>query len=101
MAAQLSFGQISARLMQYSDVSEHQISFVYGGDIWIMPKAGGTAIQLTHSPGEESWPKFSPDGKYLAYSASYNGNVDVYQTAPLKMTPAPEREDRTARELGS
>ncbi len=34
-----------------------QITFVYGGDIWVMPKAGGTAIQVTHSPGEESWPK--------------------------------------------
>ena len=43
-----------------------------------MPKTGGTAIQLTHSPGEESWPKFSPDGKSIAYSASYNGNMDVY-----------------------
>jgi len=78
VAAQLSFGQISAKLMRYSDVSDQQITFVYGGDIWIMPKTGGTAIQLTHSPGEESWPKFSPDGKFLAYSASYNGNVDVY-----------------------
>ena len=77
-AAQLSFGQISARLMRYSDVSDHQITFVYGGDIWIMPKTGGTAIQVTHSPGEESWPKFSPDGKFIAYSASYNGNQDVY-----------------------
>lgn len=76
--AQLSFGQISAKLMRYSDVSDQQITFVYGGDIWIMPKTGGIAIQLTHSPGEESWPKFSPDGKSLAYSASYNGNVDVY-----------------------
>jgi len=34
---------------------------VYGGDIWISSKEGGTAIQLTHSPGEESWPRFSSD----------------------------------------
>lgn len=77
-ATQLSIGQINARLMRYADVSEHQITFVYGGDIWIMPKGGGTAIQLTHSPGEESWPKISPDGLSIAYSASYHGNVDVY-----------------------
>jgi len=64
--------------MRYSDVSEQQISFVYGGDIWIMPKEGGTALQLTRSPGEESWPKFSPDGKELAFTASYHGNQDVY-----------------------
>jgi tricorn protease len=75
---QFSFGQINARLMRYADVSDQQIAFVFGGDIWIMPKEGGTALQITRSPGEESWPKFSPDGQYLAYSASYHGNQDVY-----------------------
>ncbi len=73
-----AYGQISAKLMRYMDVSDTQITFVYGGDIWILPKAGGTAIQVTHSPGEESWPRFSPDGQYIAYTASYNGNQDVY-----------------------
>ncbi len=72
------YGQISAKLMQYADVSNTQITFVYGGDIWIMPKTGGTATQVTHSPGEESWPRFSPDGKYIAFTANYNGNQDVY-----------------------
>src|SRR5210317_2083034 len=70
--------QISAKLMRYMDVAENQITFVYGGDIWIVSKAGGTAIQITHSPGEESWPKFSPDGKHIAYTARYNGNSDVF-----------------------
>ncbi len=70
--------QISAKLMRYMDVSETQITFVYGGDIWIVAKNGGTAMQITHSPGEESWPKFSPDGKHIGYTASYNGNSDVF-----------------------
>ena len=70
--------QISAKLMRYMDVSETQIAFVYGGDIWIVSKTGGTAMQITHSPGEESWPKFSPDGKQLGYTARYNGNSDVF-----------------------
>ncbi len=73
-----AFGQISAKLMRYMDVSDDQITFVYGGDVWIAPKTGGTAIQITHSPGEESWPKFSPDGKEIAYTARYNGNSDIY-----------------------
>ncbi len=73
-----SFGQISAKLMRYMDVSDTQITFVYGGDVWIVSKTGGTAIQVTHSPGEESWPRFSPDGKFIAYTASYHGNNDVY-----------------------
>jgi len=72
------FGQINAKLMRYMDVSETQIVFVYGGDIWVMPKNGGTAMQVTHSPGEESWPKFSPNGSEIGYTASYNGNQDVY-----------------------
>ena len=73
-----AYGQVSAKLMRYMDVSDTQITFVYGGDIWVMPKEGGTAIQVTHSPGEESWPRFSPDGKFIAYTANYNGNADVY-----------------------
>jgi len=55
---QNAVAQISAKLMRYTDVSETQITFVYGGDIWIAPKTGGTALQITNSPGEESWPKF-------------------------------------------
>jgi len=78
LAVQLSSGQVSARLMRYADVSDTQIAFVYGGDIWLMSKDGGTAHQLTHSLGEESWPRFSPDGKEIAFSASYNGNLDLF-----------------------
>jgi len=70
--------QINAKLMRYMDVSDTKICFVYGGDIWIMSRDGGPAVQVTHSPGEESWPRFSPDGSSIAYTASYNGNEDIY-----------------------
>ncbi|MEM9673603.1 MAG: PDZ domain-containing protein [Bacteroidota bacterium] len=70
--------QINAKLMRYPDVSATHITFVYGGDIWIVPKAGGRAVQVTHSPGEESYPKFSLDGSEIAYTASYNGNSDIF-----------------------
>lgn len=73
-----SFSQINAKLMRYMDVSDTQIAFVYGGDIWTVAKEGGMAVQLTRSPGEESWPRFSPDGKSLAFTASYNGSQDIY-----------------------
>lgn len=73
-----TMAQISAKLMRYVDVSENEFAFVYGGDIWLMPKTGGQAVQITHSPGEESWPRFSPDGTEIAFTASYNGNADVY-----------------------
>lgn len=78
----MSAAQIDARLFRYPDVSQSQIAFVYGGDVWIVPKTGGTAMKLTSSTGEESYPKFSPDGKTLAFSATYDGNTDVY-TMPV------------------
>jgi tricorn protease len=78
LLASNAYGQINAKLMRYVDVSDTQITFVYGGDIWLLPKAGGTAIQVTHSPGEESWPRFSPDGKSIGFTANYDGNADVY-----------------------
>ena len=77
--ADTAAGQISAKLMRYMDVSDTQIAFVYGGDIWTVPKQGGQATQLTRSPGEESWPRFSPDGQYIAFTALYNGSSDIYK----------------------
>ena len=70
--------QIDARMLRYPAVSKTQIAFVYAGDIWLVGKDGGAAVRLTSSPGEESFPRFSPDGTKVAYSASYDGNVDVY-----------------------
>src|SRR5258705_8872953 len=77
-----AIAQIDARLFRYPDVSATQIAFVYGGDIWIAPKSGGTANRITSSTGEEAYPRFSPDGKTLAFSATYDGNTDVY-TMPV------------------
>ena len=73
-----SKAQIDARLLRFPDVSQTHITFVYGGDIWTVEKTGGTAVRITSTPGEESHPKFSPDGNTIAYSANYHGNTDVY-----------------------
>jgi tricorn protease len=70
--------QVDARMLRYPDVSATQIAFVYAGDIWVVPKAGGTAHRLSSPLGEESFPRFSPDGRRLAFSANYDGNQDVY-----------------------
>ena len=70
--------QISGSLMQYPDVSETHITFVYGNDVWIAPKSGGNANRLSSPDGSESYPRFSPDGSMIAYSANYHGNSDVY-----------------------
>jgi len=78
LCSTFAFAQIDARMFRQPSVSKDQIAFVYAGDIWLVPKKGGTAVRLTSSPGEESFPRFSPDGTRIAYSASYDGNVDVY-----------------------
>ena len=70
--------QISASLMQFPDVSETHITFIYGDDVWIVAKAGGIAHQLSSPEGFESYPRFSPDGSMIAYTANYQGNSDVY-----------------------
>src|SRR4051812_4984675 len=69
---------ISARLFRYPDVSATQIACVYAGDIWVAPKSGGYAQRLSSPKGEELFPRFSPDGSEIAFSANYDGNMDVY-----------------------
>src|SRR5580704_327960 len=59
---------IDARMMRQPDVSATQIAFVYAGE----------AVRLSSPRGEESFPKFSPDGSQLAFSGDYDGNLDIY-----------------------
>ena len=70
--------QVSARLMRFPDVSETHIVFSYGNDIWIVSKEGGVANRLSSPSGQEQFPKFSPDGSQIAFTANYEGNSDVY-----------------------
>ena len=46
-------------------------------NIWLVPTAGGAAIQLTQS-GHDSGPAWSPDSKSLAFISSRDGNPQVY-----------------------
>jgi len=80
--------QIDARMLRYPDVSETQIAFVYAGDIWVVSKEGGAARRLSSPPGEEAFPRFSPDGTRIAFMANYDGNPDVYVIPTLGGTPA-------------
>jgi len=70
--------QVNAKLIQYPDVSEDNICFTYGDDLWMVPKAGGDAYRLISPVGREIRPKFSPDGTTVAYQANYDGNMDIY-----------------------
>jgi tricorn protease len=70
--------QMDARLMRYPDVNKDLIAFVYAGDIWSVATSGGDANRLTSHKGMELFPKISPDGQWIAFSAEYSGSRQVY-----------------------
>jgi tricorn protease len=65
-------------LMRNPTLSRTHIVFVYAGDLWIVPRDGGEASRLTSGIGVETTPFFSPDGRTVAFTGEYDGNVDVY-----------------------
>ena len=67
-----------ARLLRQPDVSARHVAFVHANDVWIVDRDGGEARRLTTFPGAETSPHFSPDGKLVAFTGEYDGNVDVY-----------------------
>ncbi|MEQ1891964.1 MAG: PDZ domain-containing protein [Planctomycetota bacterium] len=69
---------LDTRLLEQPAVSARHVAFVYAGDLWVAPLAGGAPRRLTTHPGQESRPRFSPDGLTLAFSGQYDGNTDVY-----------------------
>jgi len=98
MAPMLAQAQVNARLLRQPDVSATQVTFVYGGDIWVVAKQGGLAHRLSTPAGEESFPRFSPDGTQIAFTGNYEGNEDLYVIpveggTPLRIThhPDPDR----------
>src|SRR5215471_20293649 len=59
-------------------MSKTDIVFSYAGDLWRVPRDGGVATRLTSGAGFETEATFSPDGKTLAFTGEYDGNVDVF-----------------------
>ena len=65
-------------LLRFPDVHDDTIVFVHGEDIWSAPARGGEGTRLTVHDGAERFPKFSRDGKLIAFTGAYDGNSDVY-----------------------
>jgi len=76
----LAFAQESqeGRLMRFPDVYKDKVVFYYGGDLWLASTSGGVARRITSGQGRELFPKFSPDGKWIAFTGQYDGNFNVY-----------------------
>ena len=67
-----------ARLLRFPATNGTDIVFSYAGDLYTAPIAGGEARRLTSHVGYEIFPRFSPDGKTIAFTGEYDGNREVY-----------------------
>jgi tricorn protease len=78
----LSFASIvfarEAKLVRYPSYSNGRIAFTYLADIWVADENGGNVQRLTVNRARDAYPRFSPDGKWIAFSSDRNGNLDVY-----------------------
>lgn len=66
------------RLLTQPAVSKSHIAFIYAGNLWVAGVDGKNVRRLTSGEGVASNPVFSPDGTLIAFSAQYDGNIDVY-----------------------
>src|SRR2546426_834191 len=66
------------KLLRFPDVHGDKVVFTYGGDLWLASTSGGSAARLTAHPGLELFAKFSPDGKWIAFTGQYDGDEQVY-----------------------
>lgn len=76
---------------RYPSIGGGAIVFASEGDLWRVPAGGGVAMRLTAHEGEERFPRVSPDGAWIAFTAQYEGNDDVYVMPagggePLRLT---------------
>ncbi|MEX1025199.1 MAG: PDZ domain-containing protein [Planctomycetota bacterium] len=86
-----------AALLRFPDVSATEIVFRYDGDLWLVAKEGGVARRLTTVEGNESLPRFSPDGSEVAFMGGYEGGTDLYRLRiaagrPVRVTHHPGQE---------
>lgn len=67
-----------ARLLRFPHIQGDKLVFSYAGDLYTVDANGGTARRLTSDIGYEMFPRFSPDGKYIAFTGQYDGNTEVF-----------------------
>ena len=93
-AASTSLAQ--TKLLRFPDIHGDQVVFTYAGDLWLAPATGGDARRLTTHPGQELFAKFSPDGRWVAFTGQYDGDEQVYVVStdggpPQQLTFYPAR----------
>ncbi len=71
-------GAAQTKLLRFPDIHGDRVVFTYGGDLWTASVNGGTAVRLTAHSGVETYAKFSPDGRWIAFTGQYDGDEQVY-----------------------
>ncbi|NIP82625.1 MAG: hypothetical protein GWM90_26760, partial [Gemmatimonadetes bacterium] len=66
------------RLLRFPHIHGDRVVFTYAGDLYTAPARGGQATRLTSHEGLEIFAKFSPDGRWIAFSGEYAGTRQVY-----------------------
>ena len=72
------FAAEEARLLRFPTIHGDNIVFTYAGDLYTVNASGGIARKLTTHEGYECFPRFSADGKWIAFTGQYDGNTEVY-----------------------
>jgi len=67
-----------AKLVRYPHYHQGRVVFTYLGDIWTADENGQNIKRLTVHKANDVYPRFSPDGKWIAFSSDRNGNMDVF-----------------------
>ena len=66
------------KLLRYPAYSKGKVAFSYLGDIWIANENGSNPQRITDNEAREIYPRFSPDGNWIAFSSNRDGNYDVF-----------------------
>ncbi len=66
------------KFARYPHSSNGHIAFSYHGDIWVADDNGANARRLTAHVANDTFPRFSPDGQWIAFTSNRMGNNDVF-----------------------
>src|ERR1051326_5168385 len=109
LAALMCAGTVFAapvKLARHPDYNAGKITFSYLGDVWTAREDGSNVHPLTDNLAREVYPRFSPDGKWIAFSSNRYGNYDVFVIpagggAPRRLTFHTGNDEVVGRTRGS